>query len=62
MVTKPKNARKGTKMFDVWLTVHRSSMWNKKPTRCHLVLYLFLLISCATCFRSPCAHLQELTT
>ena len=29
--------------FDVWLTVHRSSMWNKKPTRCHLVLYLFLL-------------------
>ena len=32
-------------MFDVWLTVHRSSMWNKKPTRCHLVLYLFLSIS-----------------
>jgi len=29
--------------FDVWLTVHRSSMWNKKPTRCQLVLYLFLL-------------------
>jgi len=29
--------------FDVWLTVHHSSMWNKKPTRCHLVLYLFLL-------------------
>ena len=26
--------------FDVWLTVHRSSTWNKKPTRCHLVLYL----------------------
>jgi len=23
-------------------------MWNKKPTRCHLVLYLFLLISCST--------------
>ena len=22
-------------------------MWNKKPTRCHLVLYLFLLISCS---------------
>jgi len=34
-------------IFDVWLTVHRSSMWNKKPTRCHLVLYLFLLISCS---------------
>ena len=53
--------------FDVWLTVHRSSMWNKKPTRCHLVLYLFLLykllfISCSTCFWPPCAHPQELTT
>jgi len=33
--------------FDVWLIVHCSSMWNKKPTRCHLVLYLFLLISCS---------------
>jgi len=21
--------------FDVWLTVHRSSMWIKRPTRCH---------------------------
>jgi len=54
-------------LFDVWLTVHRSSMWNKKPTRCHLVLYLFLpykllFISCSTCFGPPCAHLQELTT
>ena len=48
--------------FDVLLTVHRSSMWNKKPTRCHLVLYLFLLISCSTCFGPPCAHLQELTS
>ena len=53
--------------FDVWLTMHRSSMWIKKPTRCHLVLYLFLLykllfISCWTCFGPPCAHLQELTT
>jgi len=42
------------------------SMWNKKPTRCHLVLYLFLLskllfISCSTCFGPPCAHPQELT-
>jgi len=42
-------------------------MWNKKPTRCHLVLYLFLLykllfISCSTCFGPPCAHFQELTT
>ena len=31
--------------FDVWLTVLSSSMWNKKPTRCHLVLYLFISIS-----------------
>ena len=42
-------------------------MWNKKPTRCHLVLYLFLLykllfISCSTCFWPPYAHLQALTT
>ena len=56
-----------TYYFDVWLTVHRSSMWIKKPTRCHLVLYLFLLykllfISCSTCFGPPCAHLQELTS
>jgi len=40
-------------VFDVWLIVHRSSVWIKKPTRCHLVLYLFLLykllfISCST--------------
>jgi len=53
---------KYSQTFDVWLTVHRSSMWNKKPTRCHLVLYLFLLISCSTCFGPHCAHLLELTT
>jgi len=58
---------KGINAFDVWLTAHRSSIWNKKPTRCHLVLYLFLpykllFISCSTCFGPPCAHLQELTT
>jgi len=39
--------RKKKVKFDVWLTVHRSSMWNKKPTRCHLVLYLFLLYKLA---------------
>jgi len=50
------------KFSNVWLTVHRSSMWNKKPTRCHLVLYLFLLISCSACFGPPCAHFQALTT
>jgi len=37
---------------DVWLTVHRSSMWNKKPTRCHLVLYLFLLYNLLNMFRA----------
>ena len=39
-------------VFHVWLTVHRSSMWNKKPTRCHLVLYLFLLYKLLNMFRA----------
>jgi len=38
--------------IDVGLTVHRSSMWNKKPTRCHLVLYLFLLYKLLNMFRA----------
>ena len=38
--------------FDVWLTVHRSSMWSKKPTRCHLVLYLFLPYKLLNMFRA----------
>ena len=38
--------------FDVWLTVHRSSMWNKKPTRCHLVLHLFLFYKLLNMFRA----------
>ena len=38
--------------FDVWLTVHRSSMWIKRPTRCHLVLYLFLLYRLLNMFRA----------
>ena len=38
--------------FDVWLTIHRSSMLNKKPTRCHLVLYLFLLYKLLNMFRA----------
>ena len=43
------------------------SVWNKKPTKCHLVLYSFLLykllfISCSKCFGPPCAHPQEQTT
>jgi len=37
---------------DVWLTVHRSSMSNKKQTRCHLVLYLFLLYKLLNMFRA----------
>ena len=28
-------------IFDVWVTVHRSSMWNKISNRCHIILYLF---------------------
>jgi len=36
----------------MWLTVHRSSMWNKKPTRCHLVLHLFLLYKLLNMFRA----------
>ena len=38
--------------FDVWLTVPRSSMWIKRPTRCHLVLYLFLLYRLLNMFRA----------
>ena len=26
---------------DVWLTVHRNSVWIKKPTRCHFLYSLF---------------------
>jgi len=40
------------KNSDIWLTVHRISMWNKKPTRCHLVLYLFLLYKLLNMFRA----------
>ena len=38
--------------FDVWLTVHRSLMWKKKPTRCHLVLYVFLRYKLLNMFRA----------
>ena len=34
------------------MTVHRSSMWNKRPTRCHLVIYLFLLYNLLNMFRA----------
>jgi len=37
--------------FDVWLTVHCSSVWIKRPTRCYLVLYLFLLYRLLNMFR-----------
>ena len=54
-----------TKVHSTLLSIW--TIWIKKPTRCHLVLYLFLLykllfISRSTCFGPPCAHLQELTT
>jgi len=39
-------------IFVGWLTVHRSSVWNKKPTRCHLVLHLFLLYKLLNMFRA----------
>jgi len=38
--------------IDVWLAVHRSSLWSKKPTRCHLVLYLLLLYKLLNMFRA----------
>ena len=38
--------------FYVWLTVHRSSVWITRPTRCHLVLYLFLLYRFLNMFRA----------
>jgi len=38
--------------FDVRLTVHRSSMWIKRPTRCRLVIYLFLLYNLLNMFRA----------
>jgi len=38
--------------FDVCLPVHHSSVWNKKPTRCHLVLNLFLLYKLLNMFRA----------
>jgi len=41
-----------TTKFDVWLTAHLSSVWNKKPTRCHLVLYLFHLYKMLNMFRA----------
>ena len=44
--------RKSVVEIDVWLTVHRSSVWNKKPTGCHLVLYLFLLYKLLNMFRA----------
>jgi len=41
-----------TSNFDVWLSVHRSSMWIKRPTRSHLVIYLFLLYNLLNMFRT----------
>ena len=36
----------------MWLTVHHSSMRNKKPTRYQLVLYLFLRYKLLNMFRA----------
>ena len=47
---------------DVWLTVHRNSVWIRKPTRSHLCILYFSSTSRSTCFGQPCAHHQELTT
>ena len=49
-------------LFDVWLTVHRSSMWNKKPTGCHLVLYLFLLYKLLNMYVVRCATYSPMDT
>jgi len=41
------------KIFFLCMTVHRSSVWIKRPTRCHfLVLCLFLLYSLLNMFRA----------
>jgi len=34
-------------------------MWNKKPTRCHLVLYLFLLYKSLNMFRATLCPSSE---
>jgi len=34
------------------LVSHSNTMWNKKPIRCHLVLYLFLLYKLFNMFRA----------
>ena len=59
--------------FDVWLTVHRSSIWNKKQTRCHLVyVYFYLSVAQLVVLRtfqrtheqlteSDCLHSQRTT-
>ena len=53
---------KFTENISYSISVHKSgfnyvkctfiNMWNKKPTRCHLVLYLFLLYKLLTMFRA----------
>jgi len=35
------------------------TMWNKKPTRCHLVLYLFLLCKLLNMFRATLCPSSE---
>jgi len=46
---------------DVWLTVHRNSVWIRNQLDVTFVLsFIFSFTSRSTCFGQPCAHLQEL--
>ena len=50
-----------SKSSDVWLTVHRNSVWIKNQLDVVFVFFISLLIVGSTCFGQPCAHHQELT-
>jgi hypothetical protein len=47
---------------DVWLTVHRNSVWIKNQLDVTFCILYFSSNSCSTCFGQPCAHHQELKT
>ena len=49
-------------IYDVWLTVHRNSVWIKNQLDVTFCILYFYSNSCSTCFGQPCAHHQELTT
>ena len=54
---------RNTHKSDVWLTVHRNSVWirNQLDVTFYVIFY-FSFTNCSTSFGQPCAHLQELTT